>query len=249
MKYSRLVLGTVLALAMTPAAHAGSFTDPQKKEIGDIVRQYIMDNPAIVFEAAQKHQQNEQSKADEAARQTLVKKKDEIFNNPSYQVLGDPKAKIAFAEFMDYNCGYCKHAYKDLAELVAEKKNVKIVLIDSPILGDSSVLAAKYALAARDFGPGKYLAYHAALMQFTGPKTEENLKKLATDNGMDPEKLKEAAMKPAIQDQINKNMALFRDLDLGGTPAFLTPDRIINNFMGKDTLMQIVKDAETKSGT
>lgn len=242
----RILLMTVAVVALgTGAAFAGSFTDDQKKEIGEVVRSYLMENPSIIYEAAEKHQQALKDAAQEQAKKVLIEKKAEIFDNPAYAFLGDPKAKITFAEFFDYNCGYCKHAYPDLVKMVADHPNIRVVLIDTPILGESSDLAARYAVAAKGFG--KYVDYHGAIMRYNGPKNEENLLSLAKGVGLDPAKLKEAAAKPETQAQIDKNMELFRALGLNGTPAFAAPDRLIPEFMGPDSLVQIATEAEGKA--
>lgn len=238
-----LAIIAVITTTTVPALAAG-FDPAQRKEIESIVRQYIMDNPSIVFEAADKHQANQQQKADDDAKKVLKDKSKELFENSNYAVLGNKKAKVPFVEFFDYNCGYCKQAYPDLVKTTDDDKNIKIVLVDTPILGPTSLTAAKWAIAAGKLG--KYVEFHGALMNFQGPKDDENLTKLAKDVGLNPDEVRARAGKEDIQKQIDDNMALFSALGLSGTPGFAAPDRVIRGAVGPDVLKQIAKEISEK---
>ncbi len=242
MRRALLSLFAFSALLAPVAAQAG-MTDAQKKEIEAIVRQYILDNPEVLFEAADKHQQKQEEAAAEAAKKVLAEKSDELFKNPAYAVLGNPKAAVAFVEFFDYNCGYCKQAYKDLNALVERNKDIKIILVDTPILGPTSLEAAKWAIAAGK--QGKYTEFHKAAMSFTGPKNEESLRAIAKDAGLDPDKVKEAAAKEEVMTQISKNMQLFSSLGLSGTPGFAAKDQVLRGFVGSETLEKMAKEMQT----
>ncbi len=240
---SRFLIMAMAVLISTPSL-ANNFDSKQRKEIETIIRQYILDNPSIVFEAADKHQANESKKQDEDAKKVLKDRAKDIFENKNYSFLGNKSAKVTFTEFFDYNCGYCKHAYADLVKATTEDPNIKIVLIDVPILGPQSVEAAKWAIAAGKMG--KYVEYHGALMNFQGPKDEENLKKMGKDLGLDPEKLKTLAADPKTQKQIDENIELFSALGLSGTPGFAVSDRLIRGAVDSAALKQIAKDVLEK---
>lgn len=215
----------VLGVACVKGAQAASFTDAQKKEIGTIIRQYIMDNPEILFEAADKHRENEMKKEQEKADIYLKDNRDKLFSNPNYFSLGDPKAPIAFVEFYDYNCGYCKRAYGEIVKFLDKEKDVRLVLIDTPILSAESHQAALWSIAAGK--KGKFPEFHKALMEFQGPKTEENLTNLATSVGLDPKELAALAKTDDVTKQIEENMKIFQGLGLSGTPGFVAYDQVI----------------------
>ena len=51
-------------LALPPAALAdGSFNDAQKKEIGEIVRQYLMENPEVLLDVSKALEAKQQEQA------------------------------------------------------------------------------------------------------------------------------------------------------------------------------------------
>ena len=232
---------SAVAIGAIPAQAAG-FNDGQKKEIETIIRQYILDNPEILFEASDRYQKKQEDAANEKAKGVLVEKANQLFNNPAYAFLGNKDAKVVFAEFYDYNCGYCKHALPDLVKLTKENNDIKVVLIDTPILGPTSVLAARYSVAAAKLGKGA--EFHSALMVYPGPREEKNLDKIAADLGMDAAKVKELINSDAVRDQIGENMKLFSALGLSGTPGFAAPDRVLRGYVGGEVLAQIAKEVK-----
>ena len=47
-------------------------------------------------------------------------------------VVGNVDAKYTIVEFFDYRCGYCSKQAIDLAKLLEEKNNVKIIYLKNP---------------------------------------------------------------------------------------------------------------------
>lgn len=107
-----------------------------------------------------------------------------------------------------------------------------------PILGPSSDLAAKWAMAAHE--QGKYFEYHAALMDFRGSKTESSLEKLAEDVGLDVEQMKIDAVSDKVRQYLDKSVAVARELGINGTPAFIIGDEIIPGYLGPDGLQEVI---------
>src|SRR5262245_31659777 len=98
----------------------------------------------------------QQRKADAAA---AVRAK-ELKDDPATPFFGNSKADVAVIVFSDYDCAYCKASEPRLMKLLADDPKLKIVMKEFPILGPSSVVASKAALAAAK--QGKYAAYHEA---------------------------------------------------------------------------------------
>ena len=73
-------------------------------------------------------------------------------------------------EFFDYNCGYCKKAFVDVAQAIEKDKQVKLVLKEFPILSKGSEEAARVALAAKM--QGKYWEFHRAMLETQGQANE-----------------------------------------------------------------------------
>jgi protein-disulfide isomerase len=87
-----------------------------------------------------------------------------LYNPTNQAVIGNPNGKITLVEFFDYNCGYCKRALNDLARLLKDNPDLRVVLRDLPILAPSSVEAARIANAANNQLKGaKFWEFHQKL--------------------------------------------------------------------------------------
>ena len=62
-------------------------------------------------------------------------------------------------EFLDYQCGFCRRAHPEIAELIASDGDIRWIVKEMPILGPGSELAARAAVATLIAeGPERYLA-------------------------------------------------------------------------------------------
>lgn len=240
---SLLALGTLGLMAVglqsyTANAQDASFSAAQKKELGNIIHDYIMDNPQIIFDAADKHRANQEEEQNQAFDQKRAQYSDFLYSNKDAPSIGDKNADITIIEFFDFNCGYCHKAVSDVQNIAKSDKNVRFVFIDMPILSPTSRDAAKWAMAADK--QGKYFEYHVALMQMSGAKTSESLARLAEKLGLDVEKMKKDIAKPEMDAILDKNLAVAQDLGIRGTPAFIIGDFLARGYMGLDGMKQVI---------
>jgi protein-disulfide isomerase len=222
--------------ALSLPAHAATFTPDQTKEIGEIVRSYLIEHPEVLIEAQQALQNKQLKESEEAARAFLKDNGDIIFNGDHY-FIGAKDGDAVFVEFFDYNCGYCKLAFHELLKATKEDAKIKIILIDTPILGPSSELAARWALAAGKLG--KYKEFHQAAMEFKGPKDEKTLTKLVGKIGLDPKKVKDMAMTSEVEQQLVANMKIFFDMKRNSTPTFFSRDHLVQEQLTADLIKKM----------
>ena len=97
---------------------------------------------------------------DAGSKQVQQQVCDALFRDPNSPAVGNQDSEVQIVAFLDYRCPYCKKLTNIIAKMQAD--NVRIVYKEWPILGDSSLLAARAALAADK--QGKYLAFHTRLM-------------------------------------------------------------------------------------
>ena len=220
---SRLRSAAALALALTalaPGAFAETaFSDAQKKEIGEIVRQYLMDNPEILLDVSRVLEAKQQQAEAEQRGTALEKNADQIFRSPADYVAGNPKGDVTLVEFFDYNCGWCKKGFPEVMSLIEKDKNLRVVLKEFPIFGGDSDYAAMAAIAAGK--QGKYWELHSALFSHEGKVTKEIVDEIAKAKGLDLEKLKADMASPEVAKVIADNHALGQALSINGTPAFI----------------------------
>lgn len=144
-----------------------------------------------------------------------------ILAKPGLQMTGARNPDLTIVEYFDYNCPYCKKVVPTFKQLLAEDKKLAIVYKDWPVLGDSSVYAARCALAAG--WQNKYFIAHDALL--TGPRLTGNdqIEAILRGVGVDLDKLKKdlASHAREITALLARNDAEAHALDLDGTPGIL----------------------------
>lgn len=212
-----------------PAQALGTITPSQRKEIETIVKEYLIANPEVLFEAQNALEAKmDKIQADRTAA-VLKEKSAEIFHPAASHVVGDVNGDVPIVEFMDYNCGYCRRAMPDIAKLVEKDKRVKLVLKDFPVLvtqtDRGSEEAAHAAIAARM--QGKYWEFHTAMMHYQGKANEASALKVAEKVGLDIARLKKDMASPEVKKELQANFKLASTLGVQGTPYFLVGDHTI----------------------
>lgn len=235
------------ALAFTPmAASAGSFTEDQKTEIGEIVRQYLLDNPELLLEVSRELESRQQAEEDKKREASLVAQADELFRSADDPVAGNPEGDVTLVEFFDYNCGWCKRGLPEVVSLIEADKNLRVVLKEFPIFGGDSDYAAMAALASR--AQGKYWEFHVALLSHEGKLTAANVDEIAAEVGLDVDRMKADMNTPGIAAILKRNHELAQALAINGTPAFVIDKQVVPGYLPKDGLLAAVKDVRDNGG-
>jgi protein-disulfide isomerase len=227
-----LILGATLAIGQStppPAAPAGSaasaFTPEQRRELSAIIKEILVNNPEILLEA----QNALEAKMDkiQAERMAVAIKEHagELFRPTASPIVGNVNGDVPVIEFFDYNCGYCKKAFGDVAKLVDKDKKVRVILKEFPILAKGSEEAAKVALAAKM--QGRYWEFHRAMLQSQGQANEASALKVAERLGLDMARLKKDMASAEVQKEIDSTRELATKMGIQGTPHFIVGDRIV----------------------
>jgi protein-disulfide isomerase len=224
---------------------AGAFTPAQEEAIRQLVRDYLVANPEVLMEAVQAYRARQQEMQQQQVDDVLTSKRDELERDPDSPVVGNPDGDVVLVEFFDYRCPYCIHVAQPLREVVEEDGNIRMVMKEFPILGPESVLAARMALAAER--QGKYEDLHFALMSVPGKLTEEDAFKMAEQVGLDMDQLRSDMDDPAIEEMLQRNVALAQALQINGTPGFVIGDQVVRGAIDMRTLREIVRKARAKS--
>jgi len=210
-----------------------------KDQVKAVIEEYIKDNPDVIIQSLKEFEVR-QRQEEEAAQNAKLEDHKAYFDTADLPRVGNPAGDIKIVEFYDYNCGYCKRAFDDLNILLEADPNVQVILVDMPILGESSLESAKWsAAAAKD---PKFFEYHTAIMKFGGPKNEANLRTLAESSGLDADKLKAALNDQAIIDRLEKNIEIARDIGIRGTPGFVINGDIYRGYLGYDGMKAVIDE-------
>jgi protein-disulfide isomerase len=224
------------ALVALPAA-AEQFTAAQKGEIEAIIKSYLLREPEVLRDAA--NALDERAKVAEAkARETVVADPaGTLYSDANQAVIGNPSGKITLVEFFDYNCGYCKRALGDLARLVKDNPDLRVVLRDLPILSENSEAAAQVANAARQQLDGpKFWELHQKLLATRGPVGKAEALAAAKALGVDMDKLAKDAEAAEPQVGIAESERLAKALGINGTPAYVVGQEVVIGAVGYDAL-------------
>jgi protein-disulfide isomerase len=207
------------------AAPSSAFTPAQRKEIEAIIKDILLNNPEVLLEA----QNALESKMDkiQADRMAVAIKENagELYRPTGSPVVGNVKGDVPVIEFFDYNCGYCKKAFLDLAKLMDRDKKVRVILKEFPILAKGSEEASRVALAAKM--QGKYWEFHRAMLESQGQANEASALRVAEKLGLDMARLKKDMASAEVKKEIDDTRQLATKMGIQGTPHFIVGDRVI----------------------
>lgn len=222
-------------------AKASTFSEAQKDEIGSIVKDYLLKNPEIFLEIQSALEAKMEQVQAERLKAALAANADSLFRDPDAPVAGNPKGDVTVVEFFDYNCGYCKRGFPDVAKLIEADPKVRVVFRELPILSKGSEEASRVAIAAHL--QGKYWDFHSAMINFKGSADEASALKLAEKAGLDMARLKADIKSEKVEAEIKKVRELAQNLNINGTPHFIVGNRSIPG-APQDLFEQLKSDVE-----
>jgi protein-disulfide isomerase len=231
------VAGLALAALCTSGAARAEMSPSQKAEIQGVIKDYLMNNPDVLRDALAEMEKRQKDAEVAARKQAVADAAATIFDSPRQAVMGNPKGKVTLVEFFDYNCGYCKKSLDDIAQLMRENADLRLVVKDFPVLGPGSVEAAEIATALRkQFTGDKYWQYHYKLLGMKGQVGKAQAMQVAKDMGANMTQLEKDAAAKETKDSIQEVMKVADGLQLTGTPSFVLGDDVVIGAVGYDEL-------------
>lgn len=237
-----------LTLAVSTVAFLSSSVmaqDMSRADIENIIKDYIQNNPEVILESVESYGREQQAAGSEERQKRVEQHLSWLENNDMLPIAGNPDGDITVVEFFDYNCGYCKKALDDVLTIMGEDKGVKFIFVETPILGRTSELAAKWAMAAKL--QDKYLEYHIALMKNRGPLNEASLIKAAEKTGLDIDKMKEDASSDMVANKVSEKSLKASQMGISGTPAFIIDGQLYGGYIGTDRMREAIAEARAKN--
>jgi protein-disulfide isomerase len=207
-------------------------------ELEPLIKKIISENPELILETVKKYQ-IEQSKIEKA--QLANKNKELIQKLKSYEnnmFIGFNNADTTIYEFVDYNCGYCQKFHDVLLELIANNKNLRVEIIQLPILSDFSLDLAKITMAS--LLTGDFEKVHNYLYS---SERRSDLPEIFADlflRGINIKSIKENMNSVQITNKIMEHKALADLFRLNGTPALIIGNEIVPGYIDLPKLMEIM---------
>lgn len=156
-------------------------------------------------------------------------------------VVGNPDAKYTIVEFFDYRCGYCSKQAIDLAKLLEEKNNVKIIYLEFPIFGGISDTVARVALSIWNSDPDLYFDVHNKFMNLGPRMKKDNIIDTLNELKLDGELIFAEAEKDIDNKIILKNRSLAQSLNLRGTPVLIINDNLSPGYLKYENLITFIE--------
>ena len=220
----------VCFISSPPTAFA-DFSYADKSEIKSIVKEFITENPEIIRDVLTKLAMTEQAERKRAALALLK-------NDDGDPEIGPSDAAITIYEFSDYNCGYCKRIFIDLQAVLAEQPDVRLVVKEFPILAETSVLAAKAAIAAQR--QGKFRQFHIAMMTWRGRIDADAIDSAGEEAGLDDKRLLKDMEDEVTAAILSRTRAAAAALEIRGTPALIIGETVIPGAISKDEILDLI---------
>lgn len=159
--------------------------------------------------------------------ETLRKFADEIYRSPTSLVTGNPQGDVTVVAFLDYNCLDCRADAPELAKLIANDGNVRLVIKEFPTLGKHSEAVARMALAAGR--QGKYLEVHEKFLATPGRLTKEQALDIAEKLGLDRAQLVQDSRDRAVANALGDDKRIAGKLGVRDVPFYLVGDRVLED--------------------
>jgi protein-disulfide isomerase len=243
-----LIIGMLWGLsgAELRAADGATSSELPAEQIERIVREYLLREPEIIYEALQELQRRQTAAAAERQQAAIRANHDALYADPDAPVGGNPDAGVTLVEFFDYRCTYCRRVVDSMRTLLDTNTDLRVVFKELPILGEDSVRASRAALASKK--QNGYVPFHFALM------TSQDLslgaiRRMAADLGMDPDRLEADMVSPEVSQEIEANMRLAGELGIEGTPAFVIDDQLIPGAVDLARLEALIDYARANCAT
>ncbi|MDB5541353.1 MAG: hypothetical protein JWQ89_3080 [Devosia sp.] len=229
-----------------PGSTAVATLDPST--LNPMIEDYLLKNPGIMQKVSAALEAQLTAERMAATKTALAELKPAIYEAPGQIVLGNPQGDVTLVEMFDYNCTYCRQALPDLATLLDEDKNLRVILKEFPILSQGSIDAARVAVQVAD-AQVDYWAFHQALFTNRGQVDKAAALKAAADLGLNPITLEMGMNTPDVAAVIDQSYRIADRLKITGTPTFIIGEEVIPGAIGLDALKQRIANMRACGAT
>ena len=212
----------------------------QISDLDESIKEFIQNNPELIIDVLRKYQdeQNkiEQEKISQQNNSNIINLN--LFENS--MIVGNKNATKIIYEFVDYNCGYCLKFHQQVLSVLNEDQNTKLVIMQMPILGESSITFSKIAIAASF--QNKFEEVHNYLYSSDRKsKMADILGDLFLMN-IDIAQLEKDINSQEVSKVILSHEQFVNDFKFNGTPAIIIGETIIPGYIEKEKIIEILEN-------
>ena len=193
-------------------------------------------NPAILQEMVQNMQAQQEQEKNKVVRKYVAKHADEMIGGAP--IAGNVDAKKTIFLWSDYSCPYCRRVHAELARVLADRDDVRLVLKNFSLHGALSDAPAKAVIAAKIQDNAKAAKLDQLLMakeyytqddmkdQAKLPeKIHANVMKLAKEAGLDTKQLEKDMEGDVVKAELQNVRELAQRFEISGTPYLIIGDK------------------------
>lgn len=193
-------------------------------------------NPMILQEMVTSMQEQQNAVKNKEIRKYVRSNRGEMVADAPFW--GAENAKHTIFLWSDYSCPYCRRVHNELARVMADRDDVRIVFKNFSIHGELSDAPAKAVIAAKLQGNDKAAALDRKLMEkeyYTqddmkdrsklGEKINKKVMALASEVGLDTAQLERDMKGPVVARELKNVRDLAQRFEISGTPYLIIGEK------------------------
>ena len=209
------------------------------EELNEKLEDFITSNPQFIIDVLRNYQITQNQKEQEKINTQSLEKISLLNSQKHSLTYGNLSSKRSIYQFIDYNCGYCLKFHQELNNVLNKDNDIKVIVIQMPILGSQSSQFSKMAIAANL--QNKFKIVHDYLYS---QQRKSNMEDILADLFLlkvDIIKLQEDTASEAVLNLLNKHDQLVKDFQFTGTPAIIIGNTIIPGFIEEEKIFEILE--------
>ena len=209
------------------------------EELNEKFEDFITSNPQFIIDVLRNYQITQNQKEQEKINTQSLEKISLLNSQEHPLTYGNLSSKRSIYQFIDYNCGYCLKFHQELNNVLNKDNDIKVIVIQMPILGSQSSQFSKMAIAANL--QNKFKLVHDYLYS---QQRKSNMEDILADLFLlkvDIIKLQEDTASEAVLNLLNKHDQLVKDFQFTGTPAIIIGNTIIPGFIEEEKIFEILE--------
>ena len=209
-------------------------------ELDKNIKDFIQNNPEFILDVLRDHQNKQkklqQEKTSQQNNSNIINLN--LFENP--MIVGNKNATKIIYEFVDYNCGYCLKFHQQVLSVLNEYQDTKLVIMQMPILGESSISFSKIAVAASF--QNKFEEVHNYLYSSDRKSKMADILGVLFLLNIDIVQLQKDINSEEVSKVILSHEQFVNEFQFNGTPAIIIGETIIPGYIEKDKIIEILEN-------
>lgn len=230
------------------SSETSGFSNAQLDELKKIVKEEISKNPEIIMKTVQSYGEEQQKVAMKQEAEKMSKFTEDLINDKTAIISGNPTGNIKLVVFADPNCGHCRHFENELNSIKGEFNNVKIYTRPWAIRGQESIDVINGMVALNVKDPVKFETVSKAIASSQEGVDKDKFLKMLKEATFDPKKLEDEEVLKDAKKIVDANKELAeKKLGLTGTPSVFLIDKSGLQIVmpgDKDSLKKLLTEAK-----